>query len=417
MGINAGCADEILLKKSIDITEFDDGTEQGSYLVRCNDRCWKVSAFVYVFLSALHDTPKLSSVQNYFQEHYHIALQEKQINDVLNFLTENNLLEGSEDTKQRKKSVLWMRITLLPAALVRKIRVFTPLFRRACIIPLSALCLAWMFFIFFMYPSGELAGQIQQLSPLYFLLAYLIILSITLIHELGHSSALLYHGGTPGRIGTAFYFFMPVLFSDVTDTWRLKRKSRFLVDYGGIYFQMIISMLIFAVNHLFLHNQIVTMAVCLSALQIISNLNPFIKMDGYWMLCDAIGSTNVTSLMFSVILNLFRREENRSPQVKALSKEKRIILLIYSVLFAAFITYFSLFIVKSFLLAVTTIRSDLHILLTASDTLTFSPQTVLQYLSSRFTKYIILIFSLRTVIGLIGKLAGGLKKRRTAHAA
>lgn len=417
MGIDAGCADEILLKKTIDITEFDDGSEQGSYLVRCNDRCWKVSAFVYVFLSALHDTANLSGVRSYFQEHYHIALQEKQINDVLKFLTENNLLEGSDDTKQKQKSVLWMRITLIPAALVKRIKIFTPLFRKGCIIPLSLVCLAWMIFIFFLYPSGELANQIQQLSPLYFLFSYLIILSISIFHELGHSSALLYHGGTPGRIGTAFYFFMPVLFSDVTDTWCLKRKNRFIVDYGGIYFQMLISILIFAVNQMFLHNQVVTMAVCLSTLQIISNLNPFIKMDGYWMLCDAIGSTNVTSLMFSVILNLFRREENRSPQVKALSKEKRIILLIYSVLFFAFISYFTLFILKSLGLAVTTLRADLHILLTESDTLTFSPQTVLQYLSSRFTMYIILIFSLRTVIGLIKKLAGGLQKRRTAHAA
>lgn len=77
-----------------------------------------------------------------------------------------------------------------------------------------------------------------------FLILFMLSNAFVLLHELGHSTASLRHGIQPGKIGFGFYLIFPVLFSDVTKSWLLPRRKRLVVNAGGVYFQLIVNVLL-----------------------------------------------------------------------------------------------------------------------------------------------------------------------------
>ena len=62
-------------------------------------------------------------------------------------------------------------------------------------------------------------------------------LGSSFFHELGHASACKYFGVRHGGIGFGLYLNFPVLYTDVTEVWKLKRGERCVVNLAGVYFQ------------------------------------------------------------------------------------------------------------------------------------------------------------------------------------
>ena len=53
-------------------------------------------------------------------------------------------------------------------------------------------------------------------------------------HELGHASACKYFGVRHGGIGFGLYLNFPVLYTDVTEVWKLNRAQRCVVNLAGV---------------------------------------------------------------------------------------------------------------------------------------------------------------------------------------
>ncbi|MEL6644211.1 MAG: hypothetical protein AAFQ79_09770 [Pseudomonadota bacterium] len=128
---------------------------------------------------------------------------------------------------------------------------------------------------------------------------------LKLIHELGHILAYrvfcLREGHDPGPIRTGIMVFAatPFPFTDVTGAWRLRsRWRRAAIGAGGIYFE------VFAVTILTLiwagtsagpwHALILQVAVFSGAMTLVFNLNPAIKLDGYYILTDLLRQPNLS---------------------------------------------------------------------------------------------------------------------------
>ena len=62
-------------------------------------------------------------------------------------------------------------------------------------------------------------------------------LGSSFFHELGHASACKFFGVRHGGIGFGLYLNFPVLYTDVTEVWKLKRGERCVVNLAGVYFQ------------------------------------------------------------------------------------------------------------------------------------------------------------------------------------
>ena len=113
-----------------------------------------------------------------------------------------------------------------------------------------------------------------------------------IVHEFGHLSACHRYGVRYGKLGFGLYMFSPVGYVDVTDSWRLPRWRRVVVDLGGIYFQLILNIVLY-VLYLSFGKPVFLLTIIAVSAMFVANLNPMFKYDGYWALSDAIGVPNL----------------------------------------------------------------------------------------------------------------------------
>lgn len=132
-----------------------------------------------------------------------------------------------------------------------------------------------------------------SIKPVDLILSYIIILVGLIIHEFGHASAARYLNVSHHEIGVGIYLLFFVFYTDVSYAWKLKRKQRLVVNFGGMYFQSIFLLVLHLMYILFPANFIYYSVIFVS-LGVVSSLNPFVKFDGYWILSDLIGIENLS---------------------------------------------------------------------------------------------------------------------------
>ena len=132
-------------------------------------------------------------------------------------------------------------------------------------------------------------------------------------HEFGHAAALRYSGGRPGRIGAGLYLVWPAFFTDVTDAYRLDRAGRLRTDLGGLYFNAIVVLGTVGLWRL-TGIEAVLVLVPLQLLQMVHQLLPAVRMDGYHILSDLCG---VPDLFARIKPTLQRLIPGREPEPEA----------------------------------------------------------------------------------------------------
>jgi putative peptide zinc metalloprotease protein len=122
-------------------------------------------------------------------------------------------------------------------------------------------------------------------------------------HELGHATACAYGGAQPGRIGMGIYLIWPALYTDVTDSYRLDRKGRLRTDLGGIYFNALFSLVAMAA---FLATRYAPLLVLIAGQQLImlDQFMPWIRLDGYHVVSDLIGVSDLFERIGPVLVSL-----------------------------------------------------------------------------------------------------------------
>ena len=183
---------------------------------------------------------------------------------------------------------LKLRRTVVTEARVQVLaRVFSPLFRPDLVTGMLATLVAsdaWLF------GTGRLgsASRYVLLHPLLLLLVLGLSVVSMLFHECGHAAACRYGGARPGVIGMGIYVLWPAFFTNVTDSYRLGRAGRIRTDLGGVYFNAIF-VLVLTGAYLGTGYAPLASAVVLIHLEIIQQLMPSLRLDGYFILADLIG--------------------------------------------------------------------------------------------------------------------------------
>ncbi len=135
----------------------------------------------------------------------------------------------------------------------------------------------------------------------------LYLLSLAIVksfHELGHAYALTRFGGRVATMGVAFLVMFPVLYTDTTDSWKLRsRRERLIVSGAGVGVELTIAVLA-TLAWAFLPDGPFRSAAFFAAttswvLSLLVNLNPLIRFDGYHFLSDAIGVQNLQARSFA----------------------------------------------------------------------------------------------------------------------
>jgi putative peptide zinc metalloprotease protein len=89
-------------------------------------------------------------------------------------------------------------------------------------------------------------------------------------------------------MGVGFYLFVPIFYTDVTESYRLGRYARVRTDLGGLYFHLLAGTVFIGVGAL-TGNEFLLVAAFLIDLDVARQLIPFIRLDGYWALADLTG--------------------------------------------------------------------------------------------------------------------------------
>src|SRR5690606_39740289 len=107
-------------------------------------------------------------------------------------------------------------------------------------------------------------------------------------HEFGHAAACRYGGVRPGVMGCGIYIVWPALFTDITESYRLGRAGRLRADLAGVYFN---GIFVLALTALYLATgfEPVLVAVLFVNFEMIQQLLPTLRFDGYYIMSDLIG--------------------------------------------------------------------------------------------------------------------------------
>lgn len=244
-----------------------------------------------------------------------------------------SLRDADEINARGISESFWLRLRLIPAAWVARVaEPLTVLFDpRVALALLAAVGLAAAALV----PHG-LPGEVR---PSQFWGGYALFLLSLIFHELGHASACARYGARPSDIGFTMYLIYPAFYSNVTSAWQLRRWQRVIVDLGGNYFQYLAGA-VFIVVYLMTGVEAYHVAVMMILYGSAFSLNPIFKFDGYWMMADALGVTNLGEQPRRVAKHAWRRL--RGLPVEALPWPRGVIvaLAVYTPLSFAFWGYF-----------------------------------------------------------------------------
>ncbi|CAK0745094.1 putative peptide zinc metalloprotease protein [Azospirillaceae bacterium] len=136
--------------------------------------------------------------------------------------------------------------------------------------------------------------------------AFAITLSIVKIaHELGHAYVAHAFGCRTPTMGVALLVLWPVLYTDVSDAWRLtSRRQRLLIDAAGVLTELSLAMIATFLWSFLPDGPLRSAAFLVSTTTWVStvaiNLSPFMRFDGYYLLTDALAVSNLQDRAFAL---------------------------------------------------------------------------------------------------------------------
>lgn len=253
-----------------------------------------------------------------------------------------------EDLKKRKTNpIVWVlfhylyfRIPILnpDKFLARTLKYVRPLVSKPAIYIYVTLTFIGLFFL--VDRLGEFFSTFTYFFNLEGLITYALTIScVKVIHEFSHAYTAKYYRLHVPTMGIALIVLWPVLYTDVTDGWKLKKRSqRLAISFAGVASELILAGLAtfgwvlskpgFFQSIFF----IVSSATWISTLLV--NLNPAMRFDGYYLMTDLMGIDNLQARGFA-----FTRWQLRKwllgldvpPPEEGLEAKRKIFMMVYSI--------------------------------------------------------------------------------------
>lgn len=142
-------------------------------------------------------------------------------------------------------------------------------------------------------PGWEEVGSWRFLLTLWIALG-----AAKVLHELAHALACRRFGGECHEIGLALLIFSPCLYCDVSDSWLLPSKwKRIAIAAAGVYVELTISaialLLWWRTEPGWLNQVLLCVFLVTNVSAVMFNLNPLLRLDGYYILSDWLEIPNL----------------------------------------------------------------------------------------------------------------------------
>jgi multidrug efflux pump subunit AcrA (membrane-fusion protein) len=143
--------------------------------------------------------------------------------------------------------------------------------------------------------AGNFTGALRWQTALW---AWLVLLAVTALHESAHGLTCKHYGGEVHEVGFLLMFFMPCFYCNVSDAWLFKEKSKRLwVTLAGGYCDLCVWALAVFLWRMTLPGTLVNylawVVLSVVGVRVFFNFNPLLKLDGYYLLGDALEVPNL----------------------------------------------------------------------------------------------------------------------------
>jgi putative peptide zinc metalloprotease protein len=127
---------------------------------------------------------------------------------------------------------------------------------------------------------------------------------VKVVHELGHAYTATRFGCRVPTIGVALMVMMPVLYSDVSDSYRLSSKrKRLAIAAAGVVAELGLAAIATCLWGFLPDGTFRSMAFVVATtswiMSLTVNLNPLMRFDGYYLLADGLGLPNLQDRAFA----------------------------------------------------------------------------------------------------------------------
>jgi len=154
-------------------------------------------------------------------------------------------------------------------------------------------------------------------------------------HEFAHGLTCKHFGGAVHEMGFMLIYFQPAFYCNVSDAWLFPDKAKRLwVSFAGPYFELFlwgVATLAWRVTapETWI-NYVALIVMAGSGISTLFNFNPFIKLDGYYLLSDYLDIPNLRRRSFRYVGSLLQRLFGfGNPATELLSARERRIFLLY----------------------------------------------------------------------------------------
>jgi putative peptide zinc metalloprotease protein len=211
--------------------------------------------------------------------------------------------DGSQPEVKKRDPLLGLRFRYAVTDTGRTRRMTDPfrfLFRPWVVAPALGAFAVVCWWVFFEKGLASATHDAFQRPGLLILVFVVTILSAG-FHEFGHAAAARYGGANPGVMGFGVYLVWPAFYTDVTDSYRLGRAGRLRTDLGGLYFNALVAIAITGL-WMWLGYDALLLVVATQILQMLRQLAPLVRFDGYHVLADLTGVPDLYSCIKPTLL-------------------------------------------------------------------------------------------------------------------
>lgn len=331
--------------EDIHIQSFSSASDEARYLIGCRGQYYEAGVVVANLITTLKEYGTEDEAIKAFLRNNNNRYTIEQIRDAI-----KKYIAPMQENKGGVKQFLYQKEILSAGYVDRFSDALKLLFNKYIMVSVIfvALTLDAVFFL----TTKDLLTFSNKVNAYTIIGLLLFMLASSFFHELGHASACKRFGIKQGGIGFGLYLNFPVLYTDVTEVWKLDRSRRCVVNIAGVYFQLMCIIPII-ICFMLTDSDVLRYMIIIMNFGFVMTLNPFFKFDGYWMASDILGVPNLRQRSKEIIRyyinKLRRRSIGEMPYMQRMKKKAKWGFAVYAIVVNLFMAYYFLYVLPLFI--------------------------------------------------------------------
>lgn len=331
--------------EDIHIQSFSSASDEARYLIGCRGQYYEAGVVVANLITTLKEYGTEDEAIKAFLRNNNNRYTIEQIRDAI-----KKYIAPMQENKGGVKQFLYQKEIMSAQHVDRFSDALKLLFNKYIMVSVIfvALTLDAVFFL----TTKDLLTFSNKVNAYTIIGLLLFMLASSFFHELGHASACKRFGIKQGGIGFGLYLNFPVLYTDVTEVWKLDRSRRCVVNIAGVYFQLMCIIPII-VCFMLTDSDVLRYMIIIMNFGFVMTLNPFFKFDGYWMASDILGVPNLRQRSKEIIRyyinKLRRRSIGEMPYMQRMKKKAKWGFAVYAIVVNLFMAYYFLYVLPLFI--------------------------------------------------------------------